>query len=67
MLSDLAALTPPLVVGGAFVIGVVLFLRRQMGAGAGGDDDGEAEIPVDNRNADRDAQASAPSADTRNV
>ncbi len=31
MLRDLAALTPPLVVCGAFLIGVVLFLRRQMG------------------------------------
>lgn len=65
MLSDLAALTPPLVVGGAFVIGVVLFLRRQMGPGAGGDDDAEAEIPVDTRNADRDARPSAPSSDAR--
>ena len=35
MLQDLAALTPPLVVCGAFLVGVVLFLRRQMGAGAG--------------------------------
>lgn len=34
MLRDLAALTPPLVVCGAFLIGVVLFLRRQMGTGA---------------------------------
>jgi hypothetical protein len=32
MLQDLAALTPPLVVCAAFLIGVVLFLRRQMGA-----------------------------------
>lgn len=31
MLQDLAALTPPLVVCVAFLIGVVLFLRRQMG------------------------------------
>lgn len=32
MLSDLAALTPPLVVCVAFLIGVGLFLRRQLGA-----------------------------------
>ena len=32
MLADLAALTPPLVVCVAFLIGVVLFLRRQMGS-----------------------------------
>ena len=30
MLADLEALTPPLIVGGAFLIGVVWFLRRQM-------------------------------------
>ena len=30
MLSDLAALVPPLVVCVAFIIGVVLFLRHQM-------------------------------------
>ena len=30
MLSDLAALTPPLVVCVAVIIAVVLFLRRQM-------------------------------------
>ena len=28
--QDLAALTPPLVVGVAFIIGVVMFLRMQM-------------------------------------
>jgi hypothetical protein len=32
MLSDLAALTPPAVVCVAFLIGVGLFLRRQLGA-----------------------------------
>ncbi len=30
MWQDLAALTPPLVVCVAFIIGVVIFLRRQM-------------------------------------
>ena len=30
MLADLEALTPPLIVAGAFLIGVILFLRRQM-------------------------------------
>ena len=33
MLADLAALTPPLVVCAAFLIGVVLFLHRQMASG----------------------------------
>ena len=31
MWQDLAALTPPLVMCVAFIIGVVIFLRRQMG------------------------------------
>jgi hypothetical protein len=31
MWQDLAALTPPLVVCAAFVIGLVIFLRREMG------------------------------------
>jgi hypothetical protein len=32
MWQDLAALTPPLVVCVAFIIGLVIFVRRQMGA-----------------------------------
>jgi hypothetical protein len=36
MWQDLAALTPPLVVCAAFVIGLVIFLRREMGSGRGG-------------------------------
>ena len=32
MWQDLAALTPPLVVCVAFLIGLVIFLRRQMGS-----------------------------------
>ena len=31
MWQDLAALTPPLVVCVAFIIGLVIFLRREMG------------------------------------
>jgi len=30
MWQDLAALTPPLVVGVAFLIGLIVFLRREM-------------------------------------
>ncbi|HEV3292649.1 MAG TPA: hypothetical protein VG123_27055 [Streptosporangiaceae bacterium] len=52
MLQDLAALTPPLVVCVAFLIGVVLFLRRQMGAGhQPGDRDAGTDIHDDARNA----------------
>lgn len=53
MLQDLAALTPPLVVCGAFLVGVVLFLRRQMGAGAQREDrEAETEIHDDGTNTD---------------
>jgi hypothetical protein len=53
MLQDLAALTPPLVVCGAFLVGVVLFLRRQMGAGARPEDrEAETEIHDDGTNTD---------------
>ena len=36
MWQDLAALTPPLVVCVAFLIGLVLFLRHEMGPRRGG-------------------------------
>ena len=55
MLQDLAALTPPLVVCGAFLVGVVLFLRRQMGAGSRSEDrEAETDIHEDGSNADTD-------------
>ncbi len=49
MLSDLAALTPPLIVCAAFIIGLIMFLRRQMGpAGkAPEDDDDDTSIPAE--------------------
>jgi hypothetical protein len=48
MLADLAALTPPFVVCVAFLIGVGLFLRRQMAAKqTSGDDDGPVDISGD--------------------
>ena len=36
MWQDLAALTPPLVVCVAFIVGLVIFLRREMGPKRGG-------------------------------
>ena len=55
MLRDLAALTPPLAVCGAFLVGVVLFLRRQMGAGSRPEDrEDETEIHDDGSNSDTD-------------
>lgn len=73
MLSDLAALTAPLIVAVAFVIGVVLFLRRQLGSASSTADDestaddGDAEIPDEDGNADRGDHPSVPSADHRKV
>jgi len=64
MLRDLAALTPPLVVCGAFLIGVVLFLRRQMGTGDGpGQGDAGTDIHDDRSNADTDDPKAASSDD----
>lgn len=51
MLRDLEVLTPSLVVCAAFLIGVVMFLRRQMGAKRAADEQGPADIPDDTGNA----------------
>jgi hypothetical protein len=52
MLQDLAALTPPLLVCAAFLVGLVMFLRRQLGPSrAPGDSEAETEIPDDTGNA----------------
>ncbi len=68
MLADLEALTPPLIVGGAFLIGVVLFLRRQMSPrGRPEDDRDEADIEPDGRNADPGDPAHGSSADQHKV
>ncbi len=72
MLRDLAALTPPLVVCGAFLLGVVLFLRRQLGAGKRpADEDAETDIHDDGSNVDTDdpkaADPKAASSDDRGM
>ncbi len=68
MLADLAALTPPLIVGGAFLIGVVLFLRRQLGPRQQPEDDGgEADIEDAGWNADPSDPAHGSSADQHKV
>ena len=66
--ADLAALTPPVVVGVAFVIGVVMFLRRQLGPRRDRTDDrDEAEIGADRRNADPGDPSHGPSTDQHKV
>jgi hypothetical protein len=62
MLADLEALTPPLIVGGAFLIAVTVFLRRQMSPRHQHEDDrDEADISGDGRNADPGDPAPGPS------
>jgi hypothetical protein len=63
MLQDLEALTPPLVVAAAFLIGLVLFLRRQMGPGDSADHDAETDIQDDGSNADPEDPKAASSDD----
>ena len=44
MLSDLAALTPPLLVCAAFLIGVIAFLRHEMGRTKNSTEDASVEV-----------------------
>ena len=60
MLQDLEALTPSLVVCAAFLIAIVMFLRRQMSPKRPDGEEGPANIPDDTRNAaPEDAQPSS--------
>ena len=53
MIADLEALTPPLIVAAAFLFGLVLFLRRQLGPRHREAEDGEeADIRDGTSNAD---------------
>ena len=68
MLADLTALTPPLIVGGAFLIGVAMFLRRQMSPARRPEDDRDQDdIEGDSRNADPADPAHGPSSDQHKV
>jgi hypothetical protein len=68
VLADLEALTPPLVVGGAFLIAVGMFLRRQMSPRRRpGDDGGDADIQGRAPNAHPGDPADGPSADQHKV
>lgn len=67
MLQDLAALTPPLLVCAAFLVGLVMFLRRQLGPSRPtGDSEAETEIPDDTGNASTGDAAAARSHDGGN-
>jgi hypothetical protein len=68
MLADLEALTAPLIMAAAFLIGVVLFLRRQMGPrDEVADDDDEADIPGSASNDDPGDAPHGPSSDQHKV
>jgi hypothetical protein len=51
VLQDLEVLTPSLVVCAAFLIAIVMFLRRQMAPKRPDGEEGPAEIPDDSGNA----------------
>jgi hypothetical protein len=68
MLADLAALTPPLIMAAAFLIGLTLFLRRQMSPrGQHGDDGDEAGITDGTSNDDPGDAPHGPSTDQHKV
>jgi hypothetical protein len=68
MLADLEALTPPLIMAAAFLIGLALFLRRQMGPRGEHTDDGdEGDITGGASNDDPGDAAHGPSTDQHKV
>ena len=68
MIADLEALTPPLIVAAAFLFGLVLFLRRQLGPRHQDAEDGEdADIRDSTSNADTGDVAHGPSTDQHKV
>jgi hypothetical protein len=68
MLADLEALTPPLIMAGAFLIGLTLFLRRQMSPRDEPADDGdEPDIRDSASNDDPGDGAHGPSSDQHKV
>jgi hypothetical protein len=68
MLADLEALTPPLIVAAAFLFGLALFLRRQLGPRRRDAEDGdEADIRDSASNADPGDGTHGPSTDQHKV
>jgi hypothetical protein len=71
MLADLEALTPPLIMAAAFLIGLALFLRRQMGPrdqhADDADDGDEGDITGSTSNDDPGDAAHGPSTDQHKV
>jgi hypothetical protein len=68
MIADLEALTPPLIVAAAFLFGLVLFLRRQLGPRhREAEDDEEADIRDSPSNSDTGDVTHGPSTDQHKV
>jgi hypothetical protein len=68
MIADLEALTPPLIVAAAFLFGLALFLRRQLGPRRQEAEDGdEAYIRDRASNADPGDGTHGPSTDQHKV
>ncbi len=68
MLADLEALTPPLIMAAVFLIGLALFLRRQMSPrGRPADDGDEGGITGSASNADPGEAGHGPSSDQHKV
>ncbi len=68
MLADLEALTPPLIMAAAFLIGLTLFLRRQMSTpDEPADDRDQADIQDSASNDDPGDGTHGPSSDQHKV
>ena len=68
MIADLEALTPPLIMAAAFLFGLALFLRRQLGPrGRRAEDSDEADIRGGTSNADPGDATHGPSSDQHKV
>jgi hypothetical protein len=68
VIADLEALTPPLIMAAAFLFGLVMFLRRQLGPRHREAEDGhEADIRDGPSNADPGDAAHGPSTDQHKV
>jgi hypothetical protein len=68
MIADLEALAPPLIMAAAFLFGLAMFLRRQLGPrGRGAEEGDEADIQDSTSNADPGDATHGPSTDQHKV
>jgi hypothetical protein len=68
MIADLEALAPPLIMAAAFLFGLAMFLRRQLGPRSRGAEEGdEADISGGASNADPGDAPHGPSTDQHKV